>query len=150
MRNEWWTDFCSKGIKWSVMDGATISLKSLEQNKSFYGNSSGPSKINLLQSYVVLWIRVIDAIWKLILLVKNEKNRMAKACAPKHNLLWQFRYDNSKKALILLRSMQISIEYQFIIFYGGIKKQIHYVTGMINHVKVTWHCNIKYLWISPS
>ena len=61
MRSEYSANFCSKVVKWSVMNGAAMFLNSLQKNNRSL-ESVGPSKIRWLQCYLLLWIHVIDAI----------------------------------------------------------------------------------------
>ena len=59
------TNFCSKDVRRSVMKETKTFFDSWYQNNWFLRNS-GPSKIRLLQCYVVLWIHNTDAICTLI------------------------------------------------------------------------------------
>ena len=62
-------NFCSKGVKRSVINGATAFITS--KNIMFPENNS-PLKIRLLQCYQVLWIHDIDEICKIFQIRKLQ------------------------------------------------------------------------------
>ena len=78
------TIFCLQGVKRSTLNRALIFLKTLHKIFLFSGNRE-MSKIRLIQSYEVLWIHVIDTIYRLI--SKCSDGKLSKNIPAKSRIL---------------------------------------------------------------